>query len=78
MSHGKPREVDVIEGIGCKAGEMGLEVESETTRRGVHLTTEITSVGFFSTVRPDVIMIVTGGGETFTTNVTGIRLFTCM
>ena len=30
LSHGKPREVDVIEGIGCKAGEMGLEVESQT------------------------------------------------
>ena len=33
-------------------------------------------VGFFSTVRPDVVVVVTGGGKTFTTNVTGIRFFT--
>ena len=72
---------------------MGLEVESQTARRGVHLTTEITSeiseyinsskiegrdcdlpVRFFSTMRSDVVMIVTGSGKTFTTNVTGVWL----
>ena len=37
----------------------------------------ILPVRFFSTVRPDVVMIVTGGGKTLTTDVTGIGLFTC-
>ena len=68
---------------------MGLEVESQTARRGVHLTTEITSeiseyinsskiegryfdlpVRFFSTMRSDVVMIMTGGGKTLAADVT--------
>ena len=43
LGPGEAWKVDGVEGIGCKAGEVGLEVEPQAARGGVHLTTEITS-----------------------------------
>lgn len=36
------KAVECLESIGCKSGEVGLQVESQTAAGRVHLATEIT------------------------------------